>query len=74
MRSVANAMSFKVILDETRCELHGECVLAAPEVFEIVDDDDDVVTMLRADPGDELRAKVERAVEDCPVQALRIVG
>jgi ferredoxin len=67
-------MTFRVVLDEARCELHGECVLAAPEVFEIVDDDDDVVTMLTTQPSDELRAKVERAVEDCPVQALRIEG
>jgi ferredoxin len=67
-------MSFKVILDESRCELHGECVLAAPEVFEIVDDDDDAVTLLIAEPGDHLRAKVQRAVDDCPVQAIRIEG
>jgi ferredoxin len=67
-------MSFRVVLDEGRCELHGECVLAAPEVFELVADDDDVVTLLTVEPSDELRAKVERAVEDCPVQALRIDG
>ena len=67
-------MTLKVVLDDTRCELHGECVLAAPEVFEIADDDDDVVTLLTLEPSDELRAKVERAVDDCPVQALRIEG
>jgi ferredoxin len=65
-------MTFRVVLDKTRCELHGECVLAAPEVFQIADDDDDVVTMLTTEPGDELRSRVQRAVDDCPVQALRI--
>jgi len=67
-------MSFKIILDEKRCEMHGECVLAAPQVFDIVDDDDDVVTMLMNEAGDELRGVVQQAVDDCPVQALRIEG
>jgi ferredoxin len=67
-------MSFKVILDEGRCELHGECVLAAPRVFDIVDDDDDVVTLLIAEPDEDLRADVQQAADDCPVQALKIEG
>jgi ferredoxin len=65
-------MSFKIILDEQRCELHGECVVDAPEIFDIKDDDDDHVTLLMADVPDELRAQAETAVDDCPVQALRI--
>jgi ferredoxin len=65
-------MSLKIILDEQRCELHGECVVDAPEIFDIQTDDDDCVTLLMADVPDELRAKAESAVDDCPVQALRI--
>jgi len=67
-------MSFRIVLDEQRCELHGECVLAAPQVFDIVDDDDDAVTMLMTEAGEELRDAVQQAVDDCPVQALRIEG
>jgi ferredoxin len=67
-------MSFKVILDAQRCELHGECVRAAPAVFEILDDDDDVVTMLRTECDDALRDDVQQAADDCPVQALRLEG
>jgi len=67
-------MSFKIILDAARCEMHGECVLAAPTVFDIDDDDDDAVTMLMTEAPEELRADVQRAVDDCPVQALRIEG
>lgn len=61
----------KVILESKQCELHGECVMAAPEVFDI-EDDKDVVTVLNAEPGDELRDAVERAVTMCPTAALRL--
>ena len=43
----------KVIRDANRCELHGECVIAAPEVFEI-EDDKDVVTVINPQPGEVL--------------------
>jgi ferredoxin len=65
-------MSFKLILDEQRCELHGECVVAAPVIFEIHDDDDEAVTLLIAEPDDDLRDMAQMAVDNCPVQALRI--
>jgi ferredoxin len=63
----------KVTVDTDRCELHGDCVLVAPEVFDI-GDDDDVVTVLAAQPGEELRAKVEEAVRNCPVSAISLQG
>ena len=46
----------KVIVDASRCGMHGECVLAAPEVFGI-EDDDDVVTIISPQPGEHLRSK-----------------
>jgi len=48
-------------------------VLAAPEVFDI-GDDDDVVSLVNDEPGEELRAKVEEAVRNCPVAAIRLQG
>lgn len=63
----------KVIRDAMRCELHGECVMAAPEVFEI-EDDKDAVTVINADPSEELRKAVEQAVMMCPTSALRLEG
>jgi ferredoxin len=63
----------KVIRDANRCELHGECLLAAPDVFEI-EDDNDVVTVVNAEPGEELRGAVEQAVMMCPTTALRLEG
>jgi ferredoxin len=61
----------KVVRDANRCELHGECVMAAPEVFEI-EDDKEVVTVINPDPSEELRKAVEQAVLMCPTSALRL--
>jgi ferredoxin len=64
----------KVIRNASTCELHGECELAAPGVFEIRDDDDDAVTVLNPEPGEELREQVERAALNCPTSSIRIEG
>jgi ferredoxin len=61
----------KVIVDTGRCELHGECVMAAPDVFAI-EDDKDYVTLLDPQPGENRRSAVEEAVMMCPVAAIRI--
>jgi ferredoxin len=63
----------KVIRDANRCELHGECLIAAPDVFEI-EDDKDVVTVINPEPSEELRSAVEEAVLMCPTSALRVEG
>ena len=49
----------KLIVDLDVCAAHGDCVVAAPELFDL-GEDDDVVTVLDAEPGEELRAKAER--------------
>lgn len=64
-----NAM--KVIVDRDRCEGNARCVLAAPEVFELRDDDQSYV--LIEHPGEDLRPKVEEAVRYCPRQAISLV-
>jgi ferredoxin len=61
----------KVILEPKLCELHGECVMAAPEVFDI-EDDEEVVTVLNAEPSEDQRDAVEQAVTMCPTAALRL--
>lgn len=63
----------KITVDFDHCEVHGDCVVAAPEVFDI-GDDDDVVQVLNDSPGEELRSKVETAVKMCPVAAIKLVG
>ncbi|BCP14200.1 ferredoxin [Mycobacterium paraintracellulare] len=61
----------KVILDDQLCVAHGECVLAAPEIFAL-SDEDAVVRILDEEPDEELRPKLEQAVRVCPADALRI--
>ena len=61
----------RVIRNATTCALHGECVVAAPDVFEIRDDDE-VVTVLAPEPGEELRGSVENAALACPTSSIRI--
>jgi ferredoxin len=61
----------KVIVDLNLCQSHGQCVSAAPEVFELGDDD-----LLRwkeeVDPS--RRAELEEAVNVCPMMAIRLEG
>ncbi len=60
----------KASVDPDRCEGHGKCQAAAPEVFELREDDLSHV-LLDAIP-ESLREKVERASRLCPRQAITI--
>ncbi|ACZ84220.1 ferredoxin [Streptosporangium roseum] len=57
----------RVIVDRVLCQVHAQCVFAAPEVFEL-DDDDQLVYV--AEPDDGLIDAVEEAARACPVQAI----
>ena len=50
-------MSFRVVVDFDRCESNALCMAAAPEVFEVRDDD--FLYVLQENPPDDLRAKCE---------------
>ena len=54
------------------CESNALCMAAAPEVFE-VRDDDYLYLLMEGDIPEELRSKVEEAVRVCPKQALKLV-
>ena len=60
----------KVVVDLSICDLHGLCVETAPEVFEI--GDDGVLRILNEAPPEGLRAKVDKAVRECPTGAISI--
>jgi ferredoxin len=64
-------MSYKVVVDFDLCESNAQCMAAAPEVFEVRDDD--FLYILDETPPDGLRAKVEEAVQRCPKVAISIV-
>ena len=63
----------KIVVDFDACAAHGDCVVAAPEIFDI-GDDDEVVTVLIEEPGEELRDKARAAADACPMAAIRIEG
>jgi ferredoxin len=60
----------KVVVDLGLCDLHGLCVEAAPEVFELLDDGS--LHVINDTPPDGLRAKVDKAVRECPTGAITI--
>ncbi len=59
----------KVIVDTALCQDHGQCAIAAPEVFRINDDG-----RLEYDgtPDDSMLEFVEEAADVCPMQAILI--
>jgi len=63
----------RVKVDELRCDAHGVCVDACPEVFAL-DDDDDVVTVLVEKPDESLRESLHRAARMCPKAAITVEG
>lgn len=60
----------RLIADRDACQGYGNCVTAAPDVYDI---DDDGTVVLRVDTIEAAdRARVQQAVASCPVSALRI--
>jgi ferredoxin len=61
----------RIVVDFDLCESNALCMEAAPEVFEVRDDD--FLYVLDETPAEELREKVEAAVRVCPKQAIKLV-
>jgi len=62
----------KVVVDRDLCQDHGQCVFAAPQVFEL--DEEGKLDVLQEEVGEDLRDAVEEAADVCPVQAITIEG
>jgi ferredoxin len=60
----------RITVDYDLCDSNALCVNAAPEVFEVRDDD--LLYVLDASPPQELHAKVELAARSCPKLAITI--
>jgi len=60
-----------VDVDQDRCVASGQCVVAAPGVFD-QRDEDGVVVLLTATPPTGAAAEVEHAAAVCPAQAIRV--
>ncbi|MEE1760419.1 MULTISPECIES: ferredoxin [unclassified Streptomyces] len=61
----------KVVVDMNKCQDHGQCVFAAPDVFQL---DENGHLAYISDPDDTLLDEVEEAADVCPLQAIRIEG
>jgi ferredoxin len=61
--------TMKVTIDEDKCCGAGSCVLAAPEVFD-QRDEDGIVVLLDAAPGEDHHAAVRDAAAVCPAAAI----
>lgn len=56
--------------DYKKCEGYANCIMAAPDVFDI--NDEGVVVVLRDSVEDEERARVTESIRSCPVAALTL--
>lgn len=61
----------RVIVDFDLCESNALCMAAAPEVFEVRDDD--FLYVLQEEPPEDLREKVRAAARACPKVAITVV-
>lgn len=57
----------KLTVDFAKCQNHGQCAIAAPDVFSM-DEEGELVVV--ADPSDDFYDEVEEAADVCPVQAI----
>jgi len=60
----------RVVVDWNLCESNALCMAAAPEVFEL--QDDDTLLILQETPDESLRDKVDNAVRSCPKRAISL--
>ena len=54
-------------IDYDLCKSHGACARTAPEIFEVRDDG---TYIIMEEVPENLRAKLQKAVELCPEQAI----
>lgn len=60
----------RVVVDWDLCESNALCMAAAPEVFQL--QDDDTLLILQETPDESLRDKVKSAIHACPKQAISL--
>ena len=61
---------FRIHVDTHKCVGAGQCVLSAPDLFD--QDDDGIVVLLDASPGDDRHAAALKAARLCPALAIRV--
>ena len=59
----------RITVDREICDLHGQCVFAAPELFRFRDDGE---LEHEEEAGEELVAAARRAASLCPTSAIEL--
>ena len=62
---------FRVEVDLDLCQGHAMCALEAPDFFRVPKRG--TVEILDAEPPEDARAEIQRAIESCPTRALYVV-
>ncbi|MBB4689568.1 ferredoxin [Amycolatopsis jiangsuensis] len=62
-------MAYSVEIDDKTCNGYGNCVVAAPDVFDL-DPETNIAVLQPGHPTDEDDEAVEEAEADCPVRAI----
>lgn len=62
----------KIVADRDKCVGGGQCVVAAPDLFD--QDDDGLVLVLEDQPGTDQSNDAEMAARLCPARAIDIEG
>ncbi|MFI9534358.1 ferredoxin [Nocardia fusca] len=65
-------MAPRVHIDTTTCNGYGNCLVAAPEVFDL-DPDTNIAFTQPGRPTEADHSDILEAAADCPVRAIRIV-
>jgi ferredoxin len=60
----------KVTVNPKLCRGYGNCVAAAPDVYDL---EDDIATVLLPEPDEALHADARQGAAMCPVSAIEIV-
>lgn len=61
----------RVFVDRDKCISAGQCVLAAPEVFD-QDDEEGLIQLLQQNPAADLHDPVREAADNCPALAIEL--
>jgi ferredoxin len=62
----------KIVVDRLLCDANGLCVIEAPDLL-VLDEDEELVVQ-REDVASEAATRAERAVAACPKAALSLIA